>query len=93
VPRHVVELFGVPQEITELRQVEIELNDGASLGGIVAALRRKIPALEGLVIRKGEDRLTEDYFFNINGRFYFDSSELQIEDGDRIALLTIARGG
>ncbi len=91
--RYIVEMYGLSSEITELRKVEVELEDGASLGDIIAALRREIPALEGRVIRAGEDRLTEWYTFNINGRFYFDDRELQLQDGDRVALLTLATGG
>jgi len=73
--------------------VEVELEDGASLRDIVAALMRKIPALEGGVTRAGEDRLMEYYAFNINGRFYFDDMELQLQGNDRVALLTLATGG
>ena len=91
--RCIVQLFGLPREVTELREVEVELKDGASLGDIIAALRREIPALEGHVIRAGENRLTEHCAFNINGRFYLDDREIQLQDGDRIALLTLATGG
>ncbi len=92
--RCIVEIFGLPHEITELREVEIELRDGASLGDVIAALKRKIPRLEGRVIRAGEDRLMEYYAFNINGGFYFDDDrDVQLQDGDRIALLTLAAGG
>ena len=86
--RCTVEMFGLSDEITGLRKVEVELRDGASLGALIAALRREIPALEGCVICDGEDRLTEYYAFNINGRFYFDDRELQIQDGDHVVLLT-----
>jgi len=91
--RCVVEMFGLPPEITELREVGVELKDRASLGDLIAALRRKIPALEGRVIRAGEDRLTQYYAFNINGRFHFDDSKLQLQDGDRVVLLLLASGG
>ncbi len=92
--RCIVEMYGLSSEITELRKVEIELEDGASLGEVVEALRRKIPALEGRVIRPGEDQLMEHYAFNINGRFYFDENEeVRLQDGDRVALLTLATGG
>ena len=91
--RCVVELFGLPREITELREVEVGLKDGASLGDVIAALRREIPALEGRVIRAGEDWLVEHYGFNINGHFYLDDDELQLQDGDHVALLALAGGG
>ena len=91
--RCVVELFGLPREITELREVEITLKGGVSLGAVIAALRREIPALEGCVIRAGEDRLMGHYGFNINGHFYLDDGELQLQDGDHVLLLALAGGG
>ena len=91
--RCVVGMFGLSHDVTELRNVELELEDGAHLGDVIEALRREIPALEGDVIFAGEDRLTEHYAFNINGRFYLDSDELKIQQGDRIALLLLATGG
>ena len=91
--RYVVEMFGLPYEIAGRREVEVKLEDGANLGDIIAALRREIPALEGSVIREGEDRLIERYVFNINGRFYFDDDELKLKDNDRLRLLTLATAG
>ena len=58
MPQYQVELFGMSNQLVGLRRVEVELDDGACLEDLVAALRRKIPALEGSVIRRGEDRLT-----------------------------------
>ncbi|GAJ16134.1 unnamed protein product [marine sediment metagenome] len=91
--RCIVQLFGLPREITELQKVEVGLKDGANLGDVIAALRREIPALEGCVIRAGENRLMEHCAFNINGRFYLNDKEVQLQDGDRVALLTLATGG
>lgn len=89
----VVQLFGLPHEVTELQKVEVGLKDRASLGDVIAALKSEIPALEGPVIRVGENRLMERYAFNINGRFYLNDEEVQLKEGDRIALLTLATGG
>lgn len=91
--RCMVEMFGLPDEITSLQKVEVELKDGASPRDLVAALRRKIPALEGPIIRCGEDQLVENYGFYINGRFYTGDEEVQLKDGDRVVLLTLATGG
>jgi molybdopterin converting factor small subunit len=89
----VVGIYGLSQEITPLREVELELRDGANMAEVVAALRDKIPALEGPVIRTGEDRLQEQYKFNVNGHFYFDGMDFQLHEGDRIGLLTPVTGG
>jgi molybdopterin converting factor small subunit len=91
--RCVVEMFGLPSEITELREAEVELDDGATLRDVVAALKSKIPALEGTAIRVGENQLVENYKFNVNGRFYYDDMDLRLRSGDRIALLVPISGG
>lgn len=91
--RCIVQLFGLPREVTELREVEVKLKDGAKLGDVIAALRQKIPALEGHVIRAGGNRLMEHCAFNIKGRFYLDDRDIQLQNGDRILLLTLATGG
>jgi molybdopterin converting factor small subunit len=88
-----IPMYGLPREITELREVEVELRDGASMAEVIVALREKVPSLEGPVIRTGEDRLVEQYKFNINGRFYFDGMDFQLHQGDRIALLVPMTGG
>jgi molybdopterin converting factor small subunit len=89
----VIPMYGLPREITEKREVEVELRDGAGMAEVVAALKEKVPSLEGPVIRKGEDRLAEEYKFNINGRFYYDGTDFQLHPGDRIALLVPMTGG
>ncbi len=91
--RCTVQLFGLPHQVTELRQVAVELKDGARLRDLIAALRREIPALEGHAIHAGENRLMERCAFNINGRFYLDDNQVQLQSSDRIALLTLATGG
>jgi len=91
--RCIVQLFGLSREVTKLQKVEVELKDGANLGDVIAALRREIPALEGRVIRTGENQLMEHCAFNINGRFYLNDKEVQLQDDDRVALLTLATGG
>lgn len=89
----VVEMFGLPRQVTELREVEVGLEDGASLRDVVAALRQEVPALEGPVIRAGEDRLLGHYAFNINGSLYFADYDIRIKSGDFVMLLTLATGG
>lgn len=91
--RCTVEMFGLTDDITDLREVEVELKDGATLRDVVAALRREIPGLEGRVTCPGEDRLMEHCAFNIGGSFHQDDSDFQPQDGDHIILLTLASGG
>jgi molybdopterin converting factor small subunit len=91
--RCVIHMYGLPQEITPLREVEVELEEGAGMADVIAAMKEKIPALQGPVIRTGENRLEELYKFNVNGHFYFDGMDFQLQNGDRIALLPPVTGG
>jgi molybdopterin converting factor small subunit len=86
-------MYGLPREITELREVEVELNEGAGMADVVAALRKEVPSLEGPVIVTGQDRLAAEYKFNINGSFYFAGMDFKLRKGDRIALLVPMTGG
>jgi molybdopterin converting factor small subunit len=88
-----IPMYGLPREITEKREVEVELRDGATMPEVIAAMKEKVPALEGPVIRRGEDRLVELYKFNVNGKFYFDGQNFELHPGDRIALLIPMTGG
>ena len=88
-----IELFGMSNEFASLRHVEVELHDDATLGEIVAALRAKAPALEGKIIRPGEDRLTSHYSFNVNGRFHIEEYDVKVHPGDHVLVLTFALGG
>jgi len=86
-------MYGLLPEVTTDREVELELPEGAGMSEVVAAMRKKIPTMEGIVIRPGENRLADEFKFNINGRFYYDGSDFTLNPGDRIALLVPATGG
>jgi len=86
-------MYGLNHHITALREVELELPDGAGMSDVVSALRRQIPALEGPVIRPGQDRLVDEYKFNLNGHFFYDGMDFKLQQDDRIALLVPATGG
>ncbi|UCB42671.1 MAG: MoaD/ThiS family protein [Dehalococcoidales bacterium] len=91
--RCMVEIFGLPEEITGPPKIEVRLKDGANPSDVIAALRREVPVLEGPVIRRGEDQLTDSFGLYINGYYYIDDEEVQLKDGDRIVLLALASGG
>ena len=88
-----IPMYGLPREITELREVEVELSDDADMAEVIAALKAKVPNLEGPVVIPGENRLQAQYKFNINGHFYFDGQDFTLRQGDRIALLVPITGG
>ena len=89
----IIHIYGLPREISTMQEVEVELKDGAGMADVIAAIKEKIPALDGQVFREGENRLMDLFKFNINGQFYFDSMDFKLKDGDRIALLMPITGG
>lgn len=89
----VIPMYGLPYEITTLREMKVKLEDRAGMEAVIAAMKAAVPALEGKVFRPGEDRLEDNYKFNINGRFYFDGEDFELHPGDRIALLMPVIGG
>ncbi len=91
--RCVIPLYGLPREVTTLRQLEVEISDGADMAEVIAAIKEKVPTMDGPVFRAGENRLEELYKFNINGQFYFDGMDFHLRQGDRIALLVPMTGG
>ena len=88
-----IPMYGLPREITTLREVEVELPDNATMADVLAAMKAKIPDLEGPVIRRGENLLVDQFKFNVNGRFYFTGQDFALQPGDRIALLVPMTGG
>ena len=86
-------MWGLPREVSGLPDVEVKLENDASLKDVIAALRHRVPALEGGVICQGEDRLEDTCVFNMNGQFFLEDEKLQIKDGDCLRLMTLATGG
>jgi len=93
MPSCKVELLGSLGGITDLSNIEVDLDQGTGLGDLIAKLRQEAPSLEGPVFVPGENRLTRHYVFNINGRFYMNDSKIQIQSSDRILLLPFPIGG
>ncbi len=89
----VIELFGLPEDITSLPKIEISLPDAAGLEDVISALRLKVPVLEGPVICIGADRLLDNFGFYINGHYYAGDEEVHVKNGDRVVLLALATGG
>lgn len=89
----VVEMWGQSREVSGLPEVKIELEEGAGLRDVLAALRRKVPALDGTVIVKGEDRLDDSSTFAVGGQFFQEENTVKLHDGDRVRILTLATGG
>lgn len=88
-----VEMWGLPREVSGLPEVEVSVKDDAGLPEVIAALKRKVPRLEGQVLSSGEDRLEETCIFNIDGQFITDDERVKLKNGDTLRLLTLATGG
>ena len=41
----VIPMYGLPYEITASREVKVDLEDGAGMGRVIAAMREQAPAL------------------------------------------------
>jgi len=86
-------MYGIPQEITRQYKIEVELQDRADLEGLVLALKKKLPDLEGPVISRGQTRLTEQFSFIINGQSQPPESSISLHPNDRVVLVLMATGG
>lgn len=89
-----IELYGLSAEIAGTNDIVLELpGEDAGMQELVAALKIRLPALDGIVIKKDENVLADNQAFNIDGRFYSGIDNITVHDGDRIRLLTAAIGG
>ena len=86
-------MYGLAFEESGMNEIEVSLNNGAHLKDFIAELRQRVPSLEGQVIVPGEDRLADQCTFNIDGRFYYNDENIELKDGCRVRLLTLAVGG
>jgi ThiS family len=93
VSKYSVELVGLPNKLAEMRRVEVDLDSGATLAELVAALRQARPELEGSIIRPEQDKLAGHYTFNVNGRFHVDEYDVTVQPNDRILVVILAMGG
>ena len=89
-----VEFYGLAGEIAGRKEAALSLGESrAGIPEIVATLRKEVPALDEIVLQKEQDLLADNQVLNVDGRFYQNGDELDLKDGDRIRLLTIATGG
>jgi molybdopterin converting factor small subunit len=86
-----VEMFGLSPH-TEANLVNVEVENGATIGQLLEELGRKVPKLRGRVIQP-DNRLVENYGLYINGEFVSDDAAVRIKQGDRVVLILLATGG
>lgn len=88
-----VELFGVAQLLTGMREINLALPPGATIGDVFEALTGKLPSLSGRVISADGTRLVEGYACNVNGLEFVRSVDARVRPGDNIAILSADAGG
>ena len=86
-----VEMFGL-SPYTEANSVNVDVENGATIGQLLEKLGGKLPQLKGRVIQP-DNGLVENYGLYINGEFVSDDSAVRIKQGDRVVLILLATGG
>jgi molybdopterin converting factor small subunit len=87
-----VEMYGLAP-YTELNKVDLEIGEGAGIGDLVGALGKKLPAFEGQVKEKGNNRLIEKYGIYLNSQFISQDDQVTLKPGDRVVIILQAVGG
>lgn len=88
-----MEVYGVGRPLARQREFELELETGATLQDVLAALGRQTPALVGRVLGADGRSLATPYVLNINGLSFVEDLSLRPQDGDRILLMAPPAGG
>ncbi len=88
-----VELFGVARLLAGVKQVEVELDEGATVRGVLRGLARRCPGLVGAVIRPDLTGLVEGHVLNLNGLSFVADAGAPVAPGDALLLLSSSAGG
>ncbi len=91
--RLTIEFFGLARELTNARQIEVEVGPDSTLRDVVAALANARPKLVGPIIEPGKAGLVAPYLFNVDGRQTLQDLDYRPEDGQHILLLFALAGG
>ena len=89
----VVELFGMGRQLAGASNVRIELQEGATVRDLLAALGEKSPGLLGEVLTDDGRALVSAYSLSLNGRTFVDDLGLHPKDGDHFLIMLPAAGG
>ena len=90
-----VEFLGLSRLVTGVKEVPLELEEGATFRDIIALPGVRYPELIGNVIQPGVRSLQEPNIFNLNARKMVQASQLDTgpSDGDRVILMSMSAGG
>ncbi len=87
-----VEMYGL-SPYTEDNSVNVEVKDSAGFKNLLGAIVRKIPSLEGHVIRSDTNSLVETFGIYLNGRFIDQNEAIKLKPDDRVVIILLATGG
>jgi len=88
-----VEFFGLPRRLSGVKEVTVQVKEGASLRDVVVALTEMFPKFLDELVNPQTHDLQEPYFFNIDARHVPPSLEFQPTEGQRLLLLFLEAGG
>ena len=88
-----VELFALARRLSGEKQVTLEVEPGATLRDVVAALSDHFPPLLGELVVPGCYDLREPYFINVDGRRVAESLDEPAREGENLLLMFVTIGG
>ncbi|MBI2088194.1 MAG: NTP transferase domain-containing protein [Deltaproteobacteria bacterium] len=88
-----VELFGVARLLAKTTEVSLSLAHGATLSDVYSALAERLPILVGRVITPDAGNLSSGYACNVNGIDFVRNSNVKVNPGDRIFIISADAGG
>jgi len=88
-----VEFYGLPRRLSGVKETTVEVEDGATLRDVVAALVTRFPQFLIKLVKPRTYDLEEPYFFNIDARYVPRSLEHRPRSGERLLLLFLEAGG
>jgi molybdopterin converting factor small subunit len=90
-----IEFFGLSRLVTGVKEIALDLEDGATFRDVARRLGETYPALIGDVIRSDDGSLQHPNVLNVNARRMIraDKMDESPRDGDRIILMSMSAGG
>lgn len=90
-----VEFTGISRIVTGVKQVPLDLREGATFREIVRLLGTQYPKMVGEVIASDGETLQASNMLNINGRRMIQPAQMDDspQEGDRLLVMSILAGG
>ncbi len=88
-----VELLGLARRLAGRKEVQLELQQGATLRDVVAALASRFPSFLDQVIVPRTFDVISPYFFYLGGRLAATSLEAAVDAVEPLVLMSLEAGG